>query len=433
MSEAPTSEPCDPLQPQEGTILLSLDVDKSKFFDANYAVLEGDVACAQVPGERGEAHIIHTSKGKKKRERCFVVVKQHVSELYKALVPQAIARDRKSQGQPDSTGWLRHEMYGLFVTVEIPIPSSKKLPKSNKSQSTSTTVSSTSLYSVQQWWDKFPLNKRGIKCLDFPGNFLQVGRLGEETDNTPQYSADQDDILTIQQCELQERLTRHELFVDWLENTYGREFLSSGSGVLDVAGGNGKLSIALSSRGIPCTILDPLPLLKPSKVPETVKIIAQPLKGDGSHLWAFASILESDETNMNEHNQSYLLDHPSAIAETVRNCSMVVGLHPDEATEGVVDLAQSLQKPFAVLPCCVMTRQFPHRRNQRTGDPVRTVWDLCRYLLDKGVPAKDLSAASTFSVDFLPFAGRNKVIYSTISPSLGVSQPLVCKPVTPIT
>ena len=37
----------------------------------------------------------------------------------------------------------------------------------------------------------------------------------------------------------------------------------------------------------------------------------------------------------------------------------VVGLHPDEATEAIVDCALAHGKPFAVVPCCVFPRYPP--------------------------------------------------------------------------
>ena len=42
--------------------------------------------------------------------------------------------------------------------------------------------------------------------------------------------------------------------------------------------------------------------------------------------------------------------------------AVVVGMHPDEATEPVVVEALAAGKPFAVVPCCVFPKLFPHRR-----------------------------------------------------------------------
>jgi len=47
---------------------------------------------------------------------------------------------------------------------------------------------------------------------------------------------------------------------------------------------------------------------------------------------------------------------------------LAVGMHPDQATEPIIDAALALGKPFAVVPCCVFPDLFPHRRT-RTGGP----------------------------------------------------------------
>ena len=377
-----------------------LDVDKSKFFDPRYAVLEGDI---QAPVAVSDDVIL------KRGERCFVMVRHHVDRLYAALVPSQIAEERRQRNKPFTTGWLRHELYGLQVVVRLPLGDND-----NKSNSNSNSNSKTYLTH----------NKRGIKCLDLPGEFVGIVD-PSETDSSsssipsslsplPQlpvpvvsFSADQDDILTIQQSELKERLTRHTHFAKWLVATFGMDRLNSGTGVLDVAGGNGKLSLALHKLGIQqCTIVDPNPLCEPRP---GIHIVPEPLEGDGSALTG-----DDDKKADNNPNKD---DNDKPYQERIRNCSIVVGLHPDEATEAIVDLALKWGKPFAVSPCCVMTKVFPHRKHSKTGDPVRTVHSLFRYLLDKAPSSSSSSSSPSssssmpFQVDFLPFAGRNKVLY----------------------
>ena len=43
-------------------------------------------------------------------------------------------------------------------------------------------------------------------------------------------------------------------------------------------------------------------------------------------------------------------------ADLVARCSVVVGMHPDQATESLVDFALRHGKPFAVVPCCVHSK-----------------------------------------------------------------------------
>lgn len=87
--------------------------------------------------------------------------------------------------------------------------------------------------------------------------------------------------------------------------------------------------------------------------------------------------------------------------ELFQTCSVLVGMHPDEATEAIVDAALALNKPFAVVPCCVMSRIFPDRKLP-DGTPVATYETLVEYL-----KAKD----QRIQTAFLPFAGRNQVLY----------------------
>jgi hypothetical protein len=187
---------------------------------------------------------------------------------------------------------------------------------------------------------------------------------------------------------LNEKTERHTLFANWLVEKYGVEYLSRGSGVLDVAGGNGRLSQAFADLGVPTILLDPVP--RCSSISTTV-IIPKALYGDGSHL----------------------TDNNNDTGRLVQNCSVIVGMHPDQATEPIVDMALKLQKEFAILPCCVMPRLFPARR-QPSGDPVRSYNSFCQYLLEK-------ADGKHFQVDYLPFIGRNKVIYQQLEQSAGVT------------
>ena len=53
---------------------------------------------------------------------------------------------------------------------------------------------------------------------------------------------------------------RATIFATWLIETYGRDKLAADGGVLDVAGGKGKLSIQLALQGkIQSTIIDGCP------------------------------------------------------------------------------------------------------------------------------------------------------------------------------
>jgi len=87
----------------------------------------------------------------------------------------------------------------------------------------------------------------------------------------------------------------------------------------------------------------------------------------------------------------------------LRGCSVVAALHPDQAAEHAVALALALQIPFAVVPCCVYSAQFPRRRLP-TGGQVRTYEDLLDYLQ---------SMDPRIRREYLDFEGKNTVIFMT--------------------
>jgi hypothetical protein len=51
--------------------------------------------------------------------------------------------------------------------------------------------------------------------------------------------------------------------------------------------------------------------------------------------------------------------------DLVSSASIIIGLHPDQATEPIVRAALKAGKPFAIIPCCVFGRDNPHRRLPR--------------------------------------------------------------------
>jgi len=92
--------------------------------------------------------------------------------------------------------------------------------------------------------------------------------------------------------------------------------------------------------------------------------------------------------------------------ELVKGCSAIIALHPDEATDAIVDLAVQRQIPFVIVPCCVFFRLFPNRRNRITNKPVSTYTELVEYLMAKH---QSIQRAT------LPFEGANIALWSTFS------------------
>lgn len=225
-------------------------------------------------------------------------------------------------------------------------------------------------------------NRHGTKLIECEEIVAIQDSLEEFKDDTITKADDSMSAQAAANFVMYDKKKRHDLFADWLIRMYGKEFLSSGSGILDVAGGKGELSYALLERGIPSTVLDPDPRLE-DRQQSSIPVLAHALHDDGLHLLQEAAPREQD---------------------LLRNCSMIVGMHPDQATEPIVLLSRHLKVPFALLPCCVMPTLFPHR--QHKGQPVRSYRVFCEYLqaMQEGI-----------LLDYLAFMGRNTILYNTWS------------------
>ena len=197
---------------------------------------------------------------------------------------------------------------------------------------------------------------------------------------------------------------RGTVFADWLVNTFTAVYLSSGklafflnpdairplldvvtgSGVLDIAGGRGDVAFALTTqRGVPCTTIDPRPAkLNKHQYRYLRKHVGAPLPAHVDRM--FDAELMADPAH----------------ALLLRDATCLVGMHPDEATDAIVEQALALHKPFAVVPCCVFATQFEHRRLD--GAPVTTYEQLITYLCAK---------SPRIQTAFIDVHGRNQVLY----------------------
>lgn len=89
----------------------------------------------------------------------------------------------------------------------------------------------------------------------------------------------------------------------------------------------------------------------------------------------------------------------------IKSASLLVGMHPDEATDAVIDVAIKYNKPFVVVPCCVFGHKFPDRVVPSTGKKVVSYEDLVEYLQGKH---PEIQKA------FLPFDGKNLVLFRRV-------------------
>jgi hypothetical protein len=87
--------------------------------------------------------------------------------------------------------------------------------------------------------------------------------------------------------------------------------------------------------------------------------------------------------------------------EILNNASAIVGMHPDQGAEYIVDFALHRNIPFAVVPCCVYSKQFP-KRKLLDGTPVKTYFQLLSHLQSKDPRIRR---------DVLPFEGKNIVLW----------------------
>jgi hypothetical protein len=192
------------------------------------------------------------------------------------------------------------------------------------------------------------------------------------------------------------RRQRAQVFAQFVLQTFGVEALTPG--VLDVAGGRGEVAMALAEAGVSALVIDPREhagCLNPRLRRIMKKQNLSKLQAWHIFFPPGVECLQSEEAKV--------------FAPMMNQAQVVLGLHPDEATEGIVNWAIEHRRGFCIVPCCVFARLFPGRR---LVDPsvaagsrqVRTHQDLCTYLLRKhrGIRCTELN-----------FEGMNTCLWAT--------------------
>eukprot|EP01117_Protostelium_nocturnum_P006509 TRINITY_DN2346_c0_g1_i1.p1 TRINITY_DN2346_c0_g1~~TRINITY_DN2346_c0_g1_i1.p1 ORF type:complete len:410 (+),score=82.83 TRINITY_DN2346_c0_g1_i1:147-1376(+) len=195
---------------------------------------------------------------------------------------------------------------------------------------------------------------------------------------------------------------RSRIFARWLVNVFGKDALRRGTGVMDIAAGKGDVSSFLSGvYGIPCTMVEP-----------------NERKISKSYQRKIQKLIDNEIAEMNLHNcrngieaevklicslldENFTRDHQSTLSKS----SILIGMHSDQATEKIVDTSISLGVPFAVVPCCVFSREGENKnRTTRDGGRVVTTEQFIQFLMEKLEPGQ-------IQQQKLSFTGKNVVLY----------------------
>ena len=96
----------------------------------------------------------------------------------------------------------------------------------------------------------------------------------------------------------------------------------------------------------------------------------------------------------------------SAARKLLRSASVVVGLHPDQATGALLQLALATGAAFAIVPCCVYSAEFKRRR-LGDGTPVKSYEQLVSWLRETAEAAGVVVEEAR-----LDMQGKNRVVFS---------------------
>ncbi|OZJ04349.1 hypothetical protein BZG36_02366 [Bifiguratus adelaidae] len=245
---------------------------------------------------------------------------------------------------------------------------------------------------------------------------------------------------------------RASIFAHYLVKAFGVENLNQGTGVLDIAGGKGDVSMELCKEyKVNCTLVEPREDVwlvglgrkkrkgrskrEPDDAMNTRSSMAsESVTDDGeSPVIRVPAQIYPCENQKNEatvdHINSVLppasqgprplhfSTHDSVghlLASRLRTCSVMIGLHPDQATDAILDHALINNKSFAIVPCCVFKREI---QREWIVDGIRkevsTYQDLIQYLCAKtlSVPHRHVK------LEWLDFQGRNCVLLSEATSS----------------
>eukprot|EP00980_Cylindrotheca_fusiformis_P003148 scaffold721_cov131-Cylindrotheca_fusiformis.AAC.38 len=79
-----------------------------------------------------------------------------------------------------------------------------------------------------------------------------------------------------------------------------------------------------------------------------------------------------------ERSRGDIADATEAL-QIILKAKLIIGFHPDQATDPAIDLAEELGIPFCIVPCCVFPSEFPNRL-LADGSQVRSYTQLIEFL-----------------------------------------------------
>lgn len=89
------------------------------------------------------------------------------------------------------------------------------------------------------------------------------------------------------------------------------------------------------------------------------------------------------------------------VLNLIKQATLVVGMHPDQAAAEIAAYATSAGIPWAIVPCCVYSAQFP-KRKLGDGTPVKSIDHFIAWLCELYPKARSTK---------LGFEGKNICVY----------------------
>ncbi len=187
---------------------------------------------------------------------------------------------------------------------------------------------------------------------------------------------------------------RARVFAEWLLAAAPRGALAGT--VLDVAGGRGDVAAALGAAGVRVVTVDP----RPPRPAAARRRGGDAARAPAAHAAPVAPAHIAELFDAAE-GDAFLERH----AEILGDITLVLGFHPDEATQHALDFALARKVPYAIVPCCVFAAAAPAPRVRPCGAPVTSVAHFVAWL-----EARSAAAGRPPARAFLEYAGANLVL-----------------------